>query len=247
MYGFRISWLCVTLLLTSLGVARADNLPFVPTFTIGQTALVNDEVHGNSDGSFTLIGQQRGGLLDGAPVWDLQWDLTVNQDPFIAGTLTVTNLASVVRNFNLVLALPVTPAFSPSLFGGSLTATLLDLNGDLSASLSPIAPGGAIFRGTIDSSPVLSLFAIGLNCFGSSPGCTASGTDSNGLPGPTLPGPGVFSAIGTLLSFSLSPGDSVSFATNFTVEPPAAVPLPASLPLLALGLGALAARRRRKL
>jgi hypothetical protein len=235
----------VTSLASALGAAHADTLPFVPTWTIGTTPLVNDEVHANSDGSFSMLGEQQGGSFEGKPVWDLAWDLTVKLDPFIAGTLTVTNLTTTVRNFNLALSLPVTPAFSPSLFGGSLSATLLDLNGDLSASLSPIAPSNAIFRGTIDSSPVLSLFAIGLNCFGSSAGCTASGSDSNGLPGPTLPGGGVAAAIGTLLSFSLTPGDSVTFTTNFTVDPPAAVPLPASLPLLAMGLGVLAARRRR--
>jgi hypothetical protein len=54
----------------------------------------------------------------------------------------------------------------------------------------------------------------------------------------TLPGPGVVNDIRTLLSFSLSPGDRVTFTTNFTVEP---VPLPAALPLLLFGIGTLGA------
>jgi hypothetical protein len=65
-----------------------------------------------------------------------------------------------------------------------------------------------------------------------------TGSDSNGLPAVNLPGPGVIGDIRTLLSFSLSPGDSVTFNTNFTVEP---VPLPAALPLLLLGFGTLGA------
>ena len=224
-------------------VAHADTLPFAPTLTLGSTVLSNDDVHANGDGSFTVSGQQQGGTFNGGAVWDLQWNLTISQDPFIAGSLTLTNLTNTTRNFNLMFGLPVTPAFSPSLYGGSLSASLLDLNGDLSATLAPIG-GPSIYRGTIDGNSVLSLFAVDLNCFGSSAGCTASGADSNGLPGPTLRGPGVVGSIGTLLNFSLSPGDRVSFTTNFTVEPPATVPLPAALPLLLLGLGTLAARRR---
>jgi hypothetical protein len=49
-----------------------------------------------------------------------------------------------------------------------------------------------------------------------------------------------------LLNFSLTAGDRVTFASNFTVEPPATVPLPAALPMLMLGLGTLAVRRRTR-
>jgi len=68
--------------------------------------------------------------------------------------------------------------------------------------------------------------------------------DDFGLPGPTIPGPAVNSAIGIFLNFSLSPGDRVTFNTNFIVEPPAPVPLPAALPLMIMGLGSIALKRR---
>jgi len=227
--------------------AQDAELPFVPVLTIGSTALVNDEVFANSDGSFSLLGNQQGGSVNGQPVWDLSWNLVMNQDPSIGGSLTLTNLTTTTRNFNLQFLLPITPVFSPSLFGGTISATLLDFNGDLSASLAPVAVSPSIFRGTIDGATVLSLLAANVSCFGSSAGCTAIGTDDFGLPGarPTLAGPAVNSAIGIFLNFSLSAGDRVTINTNFMVEPPPAVPVPAALPLLMSGLGAMLLRRRR--
>lgn len=226
-------------------VAQAQTpLPFTPTMTVGGTPLVNQQVLANADGSYTVSGAQQGGGSAGAPVWGLNWNLTLNQDPSILGSLTLTNLTNTTRNFNLAFSLPVLSAFSPSLIGGSIDATLFDANGNGSAAMAPIAISPSIYRGTIDGITVLSLFAANLACSGSSPGCSASGSEIFGLPGPTEPGPAVNSAIGMFLNFSLSAGDRATFLTNFTVEPPAPVPLPASLPLLLLGLGALVRKRR---
>ena len=59
-------------------VAQAQDaeLPFTPVLTIGGTALVNDEVFANADGSFSVLGNQQGGSVNGQPVWDLTWDLS---------------------------------------------------------------------------------------------------------------------------------------------------------------------------
>ncbi len=113
---------CALYFIGSAAVAQAQDaeLPFVPVLTIGSTALVNDGVTANADGSFTVLGNQQGGSVNGQPVWDLTWNLTLNQDPSIAGALTLTNLTTTTRTFNLAFALPITPAFSPSLFGGSI-------------------------------------------------------------------------------------------------------------------------------
>ncbi|HTU68203.1 MAG TPA: VPLPA-CTERM sorting domain-containing protein [Steroidobacteraceae bacterium] len=232
----------------SATVVQAQNapLPFAPVLQIGSTDLVGGTVTANTDGSFTLVGQQQGGSFNGGAVWDLAWDLTLNQDPSIAGTLTLTNLTTTTRNFNLQFVLPVTPTFSPSVFGGSITATATDANNNSVLELAPIAVSPSIYRGQIDGSTVLSLFAANLTCLASGPGCVASGTESDGLPGPTNPGPGVASSIALLLNFSLTPGDRVVFDTNFTVEPPTPVPLPAALPLMLLGVGALGGLRRRR-
>ena len=119
---------------------------------------------------------------------------------------------------------------------------MFDDNGDSLASLgrstaSNASPG--IYQGTIDESPVLDLFGA-IACSGSGPHCSATLTDDDGLPGPTIPGPAVNSHIGTVLKFNLSAGDRVVFNTNFTVNAaPAPVPLPASAWLLLAALGGM--------
>ena len=226
----------------SAAVVHADSLPFVPTFTIGTVTLTNDAVVANPDGSFTVSGEQQGGSFNGGAVWDMTWNLTLNQDPSVSGTLTLTNLTNTVRNFAVTFGLPVSPAFSPSVHGGSISATLTDAGGAVGAQLAPTT-NPAIYRGTIDGTTVMSLFGASLSCNSGSLGCFTSLTDQDGLPGPTLPGGAVNSSIGMLLNFSLTPGDKVEFATNFQVEP---VPLPAAAPLLLFGFGAFAAARRRR-
>lgn len=255
-YGFqRALAACAFAVFASVN-AQADSIPPLFTISMGQTQVdtSDDTVRANPDGTFSLIGQGQGGGSPGSPTWDLRWDLTIKEDPFIIGSLTITNLSSTLRTFRLGLSLPVSPAFSPSVFGGSISALLLDFNGngaplDGAASLAPSDDsGGSIFRGTIggntDANAVLRLMSFGVTCGPAGPGCSFTGSDSDGLPGPTLPGPGVSSTIGTMIYFTLTPGDRVTFNTNFTVEPLAAVPLPAALPLLMMGLGAFAARRR---
>jgi hypothetical protein len=217
-----------------------------PTIQIGSTNIGNGPLIANADGSFTLAGTQSGGTPD--PTWQLDWNLTIDYDPFINGSLSVTNLSTTARNFTLAIGLPVT-AFMPSLYGGSIIATVFDLNGDHSASVSPSTATGAgpgIYQGTVDGSPVLNLFAVTLSCVSGTGGCSATGGDQDGLPGATIPGPGVTGAIGTVLKFSLSAGDKVTFDTNFTVVPVTQVPLPASAWLLLAGLGAIGALTRKR-
>jgi len=190
----------------------------------------------NPDGTFTYNSGVSGTL------WDFGWDLTVNPDPFISGTLTVVNKSTNTTHFNILFTLPVGTGFVPAYKSGSLSGSFQDFNGnglgaDNSAGLSNIN-----WNGFIDGSNALALSTFDVSCSGSSPGCS-------GLVGPVSDGPllhagGVSSTIGIQLSFDLTAGDKATFTNLFEVMP---VPIPAAVWLFGsglLGLGALARRRR---
>jgi hypothetical protein len=232
--------------------AAEVNATFVaPVFQIGGTNIsndTNDHVFENPDGSFTLVGTESGGTGDRG--WQLDWDFTIDYDPFINGSLTLTNLGS-TRNFVLNVEVPVVPPITGStLFGGSVAATVFDADHNgiatLTRSTAPDASPG-IYQSFIDTSPVLNLFAVTpLECSGTV-NCQTTFSEQEGLPGPTIPGPSVSQKIRTVLMFNLSAGDRVTFNTNFTVIP-TPVPLPANawLLLAALGcMGYVVARRNR--
>ena len=240
--------LTLAVLMAAAGATRAEEVTttFVaPVFKLGNHAIENDQVVRNTDGSFTMLGTD-GGVTSG---WQLDWNINVDYDPFINGSLSLTNFGPGPHSYVLVLDLPVS-AFGPSsLYGGSLTATVFDDNGDSFASLTRSSAGDAspgIYQGTIDDLPVLDLFGS-MSCSGG-PHCSSMLTDDRGLPGPTIAGPAVNGHIGTVLRFDLSAGDRVVFNTNFTVTAaPAPVPLPSSawMVLAALGCFSYFTLRRR--
>ena len=66
-----LAGVCALYFIGSAVVAHAQTttLPFTPTMTAGGTALVNQQVLANADGSYTVTGAQQGGGSVGAPVW----------------------------------------------------------------------------------------------------------------------------------------------------------------------------------
>lgn len=238
--SWRIAGLSA-LLIAAAGAVHAEQVVphFVaPDFRFGSNDITYDALVANADGSFTMSG------TDGSAAagWVLDWNISVDYDPFINGSITLSNFTSSAKNYTVFLDLPV-GTFGPStVYGGSLTATVFDDNGDSVANVGRSTAVGAspgIYQGTIDGSTVLNLFGGTVACSGG-PHCSASLTDSDGMPGPTLIGPQVNGHIGTILTFNLSAGDRVVFDTNFTVEPAAApVPLPASAWLLLAALGCM--------
>jgi hypothetical protein len=191
---------------------------------------VND---GSNDFSFS------GSNTSAAGQYAVDWNLVMNPDPFINGAVTVTNLSSSAQNFTVNLNLPVTPAFSPGLMGGSIDATVYDLNSSGTATLQPQGSvSNPIYFGRIDNTSLLLMFAQVVSCGGV--GCSGNSGESQ-MP-PSIPVAGVNTNIGTRLVFNLSAGDKVTFSTHFEVLP---VPVPAAAWLMGSALAGLFGARRR--
>lgn len=158
------------------------------------------------------------GAMSSPDIWDFDWNVEADNDPFIQANFTVTNTSASSQTFNIGLNLPIIPVLPDALKFGSLAFTATDDSGDGIASLSNLS-----WDGLIDGSSALQLFAFAgtLNCGG--PGCSANiGPVSQGFD--LHPG-GASDTIGIALSFDLSAGDSVTFDTRFEIT---AVPVPAA-------------------
>jgi hypothetical protein len=170
------------------------------------------------------------------------WSLNVDSDPVLTGTTAVTNNGATTQRFTLIftlaLAVPVAPA---SLIGGSIQGGATDNTGD-GVVLSTVA-GSSFYTARIDGVAVQKLYphttVVSTNAAFDSANLTKL---SFGAPIPSQLGPAANNNIAIRLDFTLTPGDSASFTSNFVVQ---SVPEPATMGMLApLALGALAIARR---
>jgi MYXO-CTERM domain-containing protein len=175
--------------------------------------------------------------------WSCNWALDVNPDPFVSNSFAITNNTAAVQTFSISVMLPVSPAVPfPSATFGSVSGSLGDTNNNGFAQWTTVGAGSAFYNALIDGGLYHQLlqdpFSVTTPPI---PGATTpfpSGTNFFSLP---TGQPGVLTSIGITNTFTLTPGDSITFVSTFRVDP---VPAPAAATLLGLG-GLLAARRRR--
>ncbi len=174
--------------------------------------------------------------------WTCNWALDLDADPFVSNSFAITNNTGVVQTYSVNVTLPVFPAVpSPSATFGSVSGSLGDTNNNGFAQWATV-PGSAFYTAIIDGVPYQPLLP------------DPSSVTTPGIPGATVPfplgpnffsfpggQPGVVTSIGITNTFTLTPGDSVTFVSTFRVDP---VPAPAVGSLL--GLGGLVALRRRR-
>lgn len=229
----------VLALSTVLITANAD-----PVLTLEVGPLMNRQQfqntlgQGQGNGNFRFSGEESMNEM-----WSLTYDVTANEDPFISANFTFQNVSALTQQFVVAASVPINPAVLPSsLIGGSFGGSLTDSDFSGSATLSTVM-GSPMYYGEIDGTGVLPIYthpySLSASAFGGETVNIAA--VNSGLPGPSIPGPAATNSIGITHTFSLTPGDSVSFTSFFVVEP---IPEPATLGLIALFSGAIYYARR---
>ncbi len=179
----------------------------------------------NGTGGYLYLGAHSVGSVS------MTYSLVGIPDPTVSGNFTLENFSLATIEVELLVTLPISPSVSaPSSLTGSVAVgmTANDDGGTL-AALPGIAFWQALIDGTAvggptDLLPDLLLDRPGLGSLEASDAFVQ------------LPGPGALTEIGILVTFSLTPGEQMSFTSVFNV-----VPAPGGLVVFAL----LFRRRRR--
>ena len=195
--------------------------------------------------SDALVVEIDGGNIELGWSWlaDTTADRGLGSPVSISGGLVVQNNTMATQTISFQTTLPIFAALAPSsVIGGSIAASVTsnDLNG---ATLST-SGSTAFYQGMIDGSvvplnaadllPAPSSVSVGQFLSGN------LGPDSFGEPIPSQSAGAINASIGIWVTFELSPGDSMSYTSEFT----AAIPAPGAGAVI-LAAGILGIRRRR--
>jgi hypothetical protein len=233
--------LCITLLfaLAWAGAAQANTVPIdIELVVNGVSTVYCVPIDMTSDCAFRGTGRFEGNG------YEVNWRMEGSVDPALTIAFSFVNLTAGDVSVLYLATLPVTPLAPPTVTGGSLGGSITDGNGD-GVVLSDFS-SAALYSAEVNGTSFQTLYDAPFAISSGVPFQTALiPVQSFGIPGLTVPGPGVtVNDIGILLSFTLSPHDAVAFTGNFVVEP-AVVPEPATLGLVLLGMAGFARRALR--
>ena len=69
-------------------------------------------------------------------MWELNGDFTADPDPYVSSTAGILNTTGSTQTYTFTIVLPIAPPLAnPTLHGGSTIVTLLDANGDGTATM----------------------------------------------------------------------------------------------------------------
>jgi hypothetical protein len=206
---------------------------------IVQIANVPGDPVAGEESTFSWAGAERGDL------WQMEWEVTGDPDPFLNAVFTITNLAPTPQDFTQTVSMPVTPINIATIMGGSVSLTVIDqtLNNGNPPSIGTDSAANAMYTALVDGVPVQTLLNAPQSFVGTTNGTTAFGPADFGVPIPSAPGPSpVTTDIEIELNSRVSAGDTAVLVATFVIE---AVPEPAGFSLFGLGALALAGLGRR--
>jgi hypothetical protein len=233
-----IRYLCaITVVLFACSSAHAT------LFTVAVTAAdgtQSQQVIASNTGTITTLpdgSQEWQGSVNQTGSYAMQWDLLLNADPSISGSIALTNSAASTQTFSVSVSLPTaqTIAAGAAEFGSS-GISVSDANGD-SLSTMGAPTGSAIYTAFINSNVTQktlfpSPYALVMNGV---PGGVA--TDTQSFATGVVSASAAVTTIGITHNFTLTGGDSATVNSTFSVVPEPCGALSAAIG--ALGLAAV--------
>lgn len=223
----------------------AETIPISLELTVDNETVFFEEL----EGTLTEEGIFRGeGEFEGAG-FEVEWDLRGDLDPALTVGVAVVDTGA-PSVFSFVFGLPVANIPPPTVTGGSIGGSITDGNGD---GVTISDAGQAIYTALVNGAPFQTMLDAPFSLTAPDAFSTALiPVESFGLPGLTVPGPGVVvTDMGIEIRFALTGGnDAAALTANFVLEPGEVIPEPATLTLMGLGLAGIAGqylRRRTKL
>jgi MYXO-CTERM domain-containing protein len=240
---------CAVLGVTCTAVAGSTSMPNLQ-FTLGSasgtfsySAADFGGSWANGNGTFGFAGSSNA-LTDNPSDFAVAWNLLVSPDPFIIGNILVTNTTAVTQELFVDISLPTGFSRSATLVGGSISASVTDLNGN-GATLASIGDSGLFSALTDVGYGTQSVASTLLTSASVTAGSNMSASLAPAAFGDPIPsqlhGP-VYENITIRFRFTLTAGDAASFTSIFAVQ---AVPAPGAAVLLGMA-GLTAGRRRRR-
>ena len=156
-----------------------------------------------------------------------QWDFNLNSDPSALVFFALQNNTAVEQIYVISTTVPIVAQGPQVVIQGSISGSVTDVNGD---GASVLDDGSSMYSALIDGVNVATLL--------DPPQSVTAGAGLSNTIGPAAFGPALLaqaanSDIGLTIQFKLSPGDLVSFTSQFTIN---AIPEPGTLLLLGSGL-----------
>lgn len=193
----------------------------------------------NSITEFTQVGEFqyeiRGSFTEAG--WSCDWDLLIDEDPFVNANFAFTNTTGSDNNFQVIVGANVQPVQPSSIMQGSISGSLGSGNPGVNTATLAAVGGDSIYTALVDGAAVQTLLDDPFSV--STAFTTTFGTADFGIP-TAIPGPAVNSTIGIRHSFFLTDGDSATFSSAFVVN----VPTPGAVALFGLA-GVIGLRRGR--